>query len=347
MGLTRRNVSPKMLAANRANGRQSSGPVTALGKMESRRNAIRHWGRAETIRNLMPALGEDPAEFEKVRKGLYRALTPRDDFEALLVNDMADIHWRLRRMIRAEAAAQATRRREQQALREEEDAKSDIGRLNELEPFTISHLGLSGLKDSPPKFARILQILRALRMVVEAEGFAGEYVVYLQTVYGPNNPGLRGRHLMLEYKRLAEEEKLADAANREAVRAAGRAAFLQDLEAEIAWFEQRAARDRQVRIELEVPRTEAELLKAECDPTKLVYYHEALERRFERKWRLLRRHRRAAERAAEKIVDVRADGATVVDVSRTDDASVAASSAEGALVKTGRKRNPKSNERTR
>jgi len=42
-----------MLAANRANARKSRGPVTALGKMLSRGNAAKHWGRAETIRDLM------------------------------------------------------------------------------------------------------------------------------------------------------------------------------------------------------------------------------------------------------------------------------------------------------
>ena len=127
-----------MLAANRANARKSRGPVTALGKMLSRGNAAKHWGRAETIRDLMSALGEDPAEFERLREDLYRALAPREDFEMLLVDDMADIHWRLRRMIRAEAAAQATHRREQQALREAEDANREAGRLNELEPYIIS-----------------------------------------------------------------------------------------------------------------------------------------------------------------------------------------------------------------
>ena len=302
-----------MIAANRANGRKSQGPVTAEGKVQSRRNAARHWGRAETLRPLMPALGEDPAEFDQLRQGLYRALDPRDDFECLLVDDMAEIHWRLRRMVRAEAAAQATQRREQQAWREEEDAKSDIGRMNELEPFTISQLGLAGLKDSPPKFARILQILRALEMYVTGAGFAGEYIVCLQTVYGPNNPGLRGRHLMSEYKRLCEEDASADAATREA----NRAGFLKELGAEIAWFEQRAVRDRQARIELQVPRVEAQLLSPRCDPVRLARYHAALERCFETKWRLLMRYRDTAG----KVLDLTLESgkASAIDASAADD----------------------------
>ena len=329
-----------MLAANRANARKSRGPVTALGKMLSRGNAAKHWGRAETIRDLMSALGEDPAEFERLRDDLYRALAPREDFEMLLVDDMADIHWRLRRMIRAEAAAQATHRREQQALREAEDANREAGRLNELEPYIISTLGLAGLQDSPPKFARILQILRALELFIQGEGFAGEGIVYLKTVYGPNNPGLRGRHLINEYHQLSEEQKSADAAAREAARETHRA-FLDELKADIAWFDERAARDRQARIDLEVPRTEAELLKAEYDPAKLVYYHETLERRFERKWKLLRRHRNDRQ----MIVDVTADADATPGVDA--DEGEAAGRAKRTVVVAERKRGRKSNERTR
>jgi hypothetical protein len=72
--LVRRTVTPAMAAANRANGRKSTGPVTEQGKAMSRANAGKHWGRAEDIRGLMPALGESPAEYDRMRDGLYGAL---------------------------------------------------------------------------------------------------------------------------------------------------------------------------------------------------------------------------------------------------------------------------------
>jgi len=256
-----RNVTPALAAANRANSQMSTGPATAAGKPASRRSALKHWGRAESIRDLFPALGEQPAEFNEIRAGLYRALAPRDEFESMLVDDMAEIHWRLRRLIRGEAAVQATHRREQKALREEEDAAREAGRLNELEPHIISALALAGLRDSPPKFARILLILDALHLYIEGEGFAGEAVCYLQTVYGSNNPRLRGRRLIREFQRCSKEQASADAAAQQS----NRAAFFQELEAEIAWFEDRAARARQARADLEVPRTEAELLRGDYD----------------------------------------------------------------------------------
>jgi hypothetical protein len=310
VSLVRKGVSLATAEASRANGRKANKPAADEGKLMLRQDPLKHWGRTESIRPLFSPLGEDPAEFESLRDGLYDALDPRDAFEALLVDDMADIHWRLRRLIRAEAAAQATRRREQQALREEEDAGREAGRLNELEPYTISTLGLAGLRDSPPKFARILQILGAVRMIVDGEGFAEEYVVYLQTVYGSNNPGLRGRHLMGEYRRFCKEQASTDAATREA----NRTAFLHELEAEIAWFNERSARDRQARAELKIPRLEAELLKADYNQATFMLYQETLERRFERKWKLLRRHRtaRRAEERKAMFAEAKADGPTAL-----------------------------------
>lgn len=55
-------------------------------------------------------MDEEPEEFDKVRDALYRAIGPYDDFEAPLLDDMADIHWRIRRMVRGEAGAQGKRR---------------------------------------------------------------------------------------------------------------------------------------------------------------------------------------------------------------------------------------------
>ena len=42
----------------------------------SRANTGKHWGRFEGVRELMAALGEDPAEFNEARDGLYRARHP-------------------------------------------------------------------------------------------------------------------------------------------------------------------------------------------------------------------------------------------------------------------------------
>ena len=103
MALLKREMTPALLEAARANGAKGQGPVTEQGKSISRYNAATHWGRAEATRRLMPVLDEHEEEFESLRQALYDSLKPQDGFEAVLVDDMADIHRRLRRMLRGEA----------------------------------------------------------------------------------------------------------------------------------------------------------------------------------------------------------------------------------------------------
>jgi len=292
VALLKREVTQALAAANQANGRKAKGPVTEEGKSVSRLNAGKHWGRAECIRDLLPTLGERAEELDAVRDGLYRALQPRDEFEALLVDDMVEIHWRLRRQIRAEASYVAAHRRERMAEADELAAKMDAGRLHELEPYVASALGLAGLKDSPPKFFRILELLTVMREVVREQGFAGQYAIYLQTIYG-KEAGIRGRNLTQLYRTCVKEQESGNDADRKL----NLAMFFHELDAEIAWFEARAASDRQARAELVVPRREAELLKSKLDPDKVMRYQERLERRFERKWKLLMSHRRACQAA--------------------------------------------------
>jgi len=74
MSLVIRGTTKAMAEAKRANARNSTGPTSARGKEASRQNALKHWGRAEVLRPMMPALGEDPEEFETFLKGLRQSL---------------------------------------------------------------------------------------------------------------------------------------------------------------------------------------------------------------------------------------------------------------------------------
>lgn len=285
MPLMQKGSSPATTGANRANARKSTGPKTVRGKTVSSRNAT-NWGRAERMRELMPALGEKPEEFEALLAGLRRALGPRDAFEEILVTDMAEIRWRLQLMILGDMARRALHRREKQARDEETDARMEAGRLQELEPSLISELGMAGLHDSPPKFARLIPCLQAVDTLVQEQGFPSEGPAYLKIIYG-QRPGLRGTALIHAYEAFSQEEKAGTAE----ASAANRAKFHGLMTGEIAWFEERAARDRQARAEMKVPRTEAGLDLPEEKGTS-VLNQERLERRFERKWRLLVRYRR-------------------------------------------------------
>jgi len=289
MSLIRRKMTPDLLAANRANAAKSLGPSTARGKLHSRLNALKHWGRSEGVRPHLAALGEDAADFDTVRRGLYRSLAPRDEFEAMLVDDMADIRWRLGRLIRAEAAAQGRHRLEKKLEQAEKDAAYDAGKLHDLDRFILRGLGYFGLHDSPAKFDHIINFLKAIGIFVHEHGFCAEGAAYLQTIYGSGNEGERARSMIILYKKAAQEQqsKEPDAARLQSARRE----FQEILREEIAWWEQRAAIYHQTRADLKAPRTDSEMLYAPGGALNTVLCAEALERMFERKWFLLLRYR--------------------------------------------------------
>jgi hypothetical protein len=87
------------LEANRANARRSSGPKTPAGKARSSMNAVKHGLTAKMI-----VIGdEDPAQFELLRKALEARYEPSSLIERELVERLAGIIWRLRRIPRFEA----------------------------------------------------------------------------------------------------------------------------------------------------------------------------------------------------------------------------------------------------
>ena len=87
-------TTQKQLQANRANARKSTGPKTETGKAQSRLNAVKHGLTARLI-----VIGdEDPAEFEELRAGLMEQYDPQLPDERELVEYLAGVLWRLRRI---------------------------------------------------------------------------------------------------------------------------------------------------------------------------------------------------------------------------------------------------------
>jgi hypothetical protein len=59
-------VTAKMIAANRANARKSTGPRTEEGKKRVRFNGLRHGQRARSIREAVAAMGGNIADFDSL-----------------------------------------------------------------------------------------------------------------------------------------------------------------------------------------------------------------------------------------------------------------------------------------
>jgi hypothetical protein len=98
-----KRVTEKQLAANRRNALKSTGPRTPEGKAVSRYNALKHGILAKAV--IPPALEpyESRADFDDLLDAFEAQFAPANRLEALLVQQMAIIYWRLARLYRAEA----------------------------------------------------------------------------------------------------------------------------------------------------------------------------------------------------------------------------------------------------
>jgi hypothetical protein len=93
-------ASERQIRANRRNALKSTGPRTAAGKAASSRNALRHGLTAHQV----VIEGEDPALFDAVHDRFRREFHAVGAMEEFLVERLAGLAWRLRRVPLFEAA---------------------------------------------------------------------------------------------------------------------------------------------------------------------------------------------------------------------------------------------------
>jgi hypothetical protein len=74
-------TTDKQFAANRENGKKSTGPKTEAGKRRSRRNAFRHGLTAETVIEIL----EDRAGYKALASRIHADYRPASNFELELV----------------------------------------------------------------------------------------------------------------------------------------------------------------------------------------------------------------------------------------------------------------------
>jgi hypothetical protein len=86
-------TSLRQYEANRANAQQSSGPRTEEGKLQSRRNAMRHGLTAETVIEIL----EDPEDYKAFEANIIADYDARTAVERELVLRLASLLWRIRR----------------------------------------------------------------------------------------------------------------------------------------------------------------------------------------------------------------------------------------------------------
>src|SRR3954449_11723205 len=86
-------TSFKQIEANRRNARRSTGPTTQDGKLQSRRNAVRHGLTAETVIDGL----EEADDYRAFEAALIADYDAQSAVERELVLRLASLLWRIRR----------------------------------------------------------------------------------------------------------------------------------------------------------------------------------------------------------------------------------------------------------
>ena len=147
-------TSNKQLHANRANATTSTGPRSQAGKLRSRLNSRKHGLTAK----MLIIVGENADDFDQLRTELMAEHDPQSTLECELVERLAGILWRLRRVPFFEAAILDSRQLsgvtneifEQSGFRNSRETGSD----RNVSPFGQALINDAGSSDALGKLAR-------------------------------------------------------------------------------------------------------------------------------------------------------------------------------------------------
>jgi len=160
--------------------RKATGPRTRQGKERSKRNALKHGVFAKDV--VLP--DESDAQFHALLDGLRNDFQPEGTVEDVLVEKLAALFWRSRRLIIAESAEIQKGvkflvwDREQ---RYQENARLSSGLANYVG-------GITRGVDNPVFLQRSLDLLEKLRTGIEENGFNQEKDMRILTeLYGSNS----------------------------------------------------------------------------------------------------------------------------------------------------------------
>lgn len=162
--------------------RKPTGPRTDAGKKRSKLNAVRHGIYSKVA--LLP--GESRAEFDMLLNGLHYDFEPQGKLETMLVEKLAVLSWRYRRLLIAEAAEIG--RKAQRLLRWEREEREER-KANEPFDQERQHRGLVDRILNPIVFDHCMRVLDAVRTEVRNHGFDSDQAEqWLRDVYGTDRP---------------------------------------------------------------------------------------------------------------------------------------------------------------
>jgi len=205
VGNTHSSLTHRQLESRRRNAQKSTGPRTAAGKRRAALNALKYgrYSTRQTLEQSMALLGEDPREFHAFRDSLIAARQPSDAVERMLVEDVAVLAWKKRRLDRAQEGMQLRNLevleldRHRQAL--------EVGRETaDVSQQEVLKSGLRRAPRSPAKFGEILSHLDTLTGLVNRQDFSQDIDSVITLLYG-EAPTLRGAQIANLYRQLREQ----------------------------------------------------------------------------------------------------------------------------------------------
>ena len=139
---------------------------TAVGKRRSRRNAIKHG----ILASVVTLEGESTEEFDSLLKGLRKDFRPDGTLEQILVEKLATIMWRYRRLLYTESAEIASERAcgLRQIERQDRDRK-ELQLIDNSEESIV--LGLMGCWHNGIVRSKVIYLLDTLHTLINVRGF--------------------------------------------------------------------------------------------------------------------------------------------------------------------------------
>jgi hypothetical protein len=259
---------------------KATGPRTKQGKQTSSRNATKHG----LFSKVIVLKGESRAEYEAVLAGLRETLQPEGTLEELLVEKLATLAWRQRRLLLAESAEirKNTEFVESDQRNQEREAAQSLWSISAL----LCGRGLIGNTHNRYVLEQCLQGLADLRKGVEEVGFRPDQdTLILQKLYGDRDVGRLRPDLYDSYETWLQIAKAPEEECKRKVYLSpedGRRIFIEKIDTEI----RRIKRDQKARASIETARTQLEILCRNVPDApgldRLLRYEASLERAFDR-----------------------------------------------------------------